>query len=277
MLIPKLIAFFLSVVISHALVAEESAYYSDSEYWPQYVELKQRLEISGSFLRADRKAVLIRLIDESVGLVDFGRQGVHEIPLEVTDFAERFDDLRYGRAFKRLPNVFEMLGPRMLKEAQGELETLKFVGDDAVETFRFTGVLFVYLPADLEFPANSKSEFSEVMSIASGAEIAVLVIPQAPISQTTLKENLLGKGLENFYLLYDFVVSGYIDSLVHRPNEQFLCVLTDPDGKVIFREESLDSEKVKEGLAALSKRFPEAANEVAYRNQSLCQGAIQPH
>lgn len=82
-------------------------------FWPYQTALTRKWEslLPGSL------GVLIRLESKDVARIDFGRDGLHEIPVGATDLVARANAIRVGKAEKSAPNLLFAIGPRLLDSA----------------------------------------------------------------------------------------------------------------------------------------------------------------
>ena len=62
-------------------------------------------------MQAGNVGVLIRVEAPGVARVDFGRDGLHEVPVVKTDLVERANQIRRGEAEKLAPNFLLAIGP----------------------------------------------------------------------------------------------------------------------------------------------------------------------
>ena len=73
--------------------------YQNSKLWPAYVILEETVPLEAGELRQGARAVLIRLDrkeSELVAMLDFGRQGIHMIPIESTNLFAGAKELESG-------------------------------------------------------------------------------------------------------------------------------------------------------------------------------------
>ncbi len=79
------------------------------DYWPQKVHLtKSWAPESGEAVRPI--GVLVRVESPELARIDFGHQGIHEVPIGVTDLVERANELREQGPGSKIGNVTRMIG-----------------------------------------------------------------------------------------------------------------------------------------------------------------------
>src|SRR5687767_607823 len=69
-------------------------------YWPYQVELTRRFEAPDRALEPGTSGVLIRVEDADVARIDFGRDGLYEVPVASTDLVARANQVRTGELEK---------------------------------------------------------------------------------------------------------------------------------------------------------------------------------
>jgi hypothetical protein len=98
-----------------AVVTEENLAASE-RFWPYQVALTGRRGETGR-IPAGVTGVLIRVEAGGLARVDFGRDGLLEVPIGETDLLERANRIRLGEAEKLAPNLVLAIGPRLLDSA----------------------------------------------------------------------------------------------------------------------------------------------------------------
>lgn len=96
---------------------------ANDRFWPYQVELLQsaRSELPGGSV-----GVLIRVEPGGVARIDFGRDGLREVPVDATDLVARANRVRSGELEKAAPNFLLALGPRLLDPAAETLRAFPF-------------------------------------------------------------------------------------------------------------------------------------------------------
>ena len=101
-------------------------------FWPYHVMLTKSFAPhgkhgAGQSLPAGIRAVLIR-VDESAATLrlDFGRDGVQEVPVGATDFLDRANAVRLGKETKVAPNFVYLLASRLVDPSQERLSPYRY-------------------------------------------------------------------------------------------------------------------------------------------------------
>ena len=69
--------------------------------------------------------VVIRVEPGELARVDFGRDGIYDVPVSATDLVERSNGVRLGTLSKQAPNFVYALGPRLLDPATAKIYPLE--------------------------------------------------------------------------------------------------------------------------------------------------------
>jgi len=106
-------------------------------FWPFQVALRSAWTPPGGShtLQPAFPGVLIRVLPGGWARVDFGRDGLFEIPLSQTDLLERADRIRLGRDPKQAPNFLYSVGTRLLDASREPLQDLPYAEADARDLF----------------------------------------------------------------------------------------------------------------------------------------------
>lgn len=86
---------------------------ASERFWPYQVSLTT----TWRSLPPGTSGVLIRVDEPGVARIDFGRDGLFDVPLAATDLVARANDVRLGRLDKMAPNFVLAIGPRLLDAA----------------------------------------------------------------------------------------------------------------------------------------------------------------
>jgi hypothetical protein len=84
--------------------------------WPYQVELVASFQAPGRAqpLSAGTSGVLIRVEDATRARIDFGRDGLYDVPVAATDLVARANAVRRGTLPKEAPNLLQAIGPRLV-------------------------------------------------------------------------------------------------------------------------------------------------------------------
>jgi hypothetical protein len=88
----------------------------NERFWPYHVGLVHpwRPGASEKPIPVGLNGVLVRVEAEGSALLDFGRDGIHRIPIDATDLVERANRIRRGEIEKLAPNFVRAIGPRLV-------------------------------------------------------------------------------------------------------------------------------------------------------------------
>lgn len=115
-------------------VTEETLLASE-RYWPYQTELVAAWPSGGTSIPPGTSGVLIRVEPARVARIDFGRDGLHEIPIDRTDLVARANRVREGTLEKLAANFALAIGPRLLDARAEPLAPLGF--DEVAAARRF--------------------------------------------------------------------------------------------------------------------------------------------
>ncbi len=238
----SVVCLFLSAaVLTAAPSLTESALYDNSALWPPRAALTVDYTSSDAddprTIPSRREAVLIRLEpDEPIhALLDFGRLGLHSVPLTQTDILERAEKIASGGMEKQTPNWTMMLGRGFSK-----LHPAPFQGGTNVPLTDLKDVehfLIVYLDADpeamrataelLDQHAEALKEASTLPVIFGTGEFPYI---GEPAYMKTLREN----GMEKQKFIVPHVSVPYARSMDHSIPGSPAIVLVDAEGKTLY-------------------------------------------
>lgn len=102
-----------------APIVTESNLLASERFWPYQVGLTRSLRPAGSdtALPLGTSGVLIRVGEGGIARVDFGRDGLFDVPVGATDLVERANRVRRGELEKSAPNYVLALGTRLADSA----------------------------------------------------------------------------------------------------------------------------------------------------------------
>ncbi len=89
---------------------------ASERFWPYHVALVEPWTPSGkqTSLPAGTRGVLIRVEPGGQARVDFGREGLHAVPIGKTDLLAQAERVRQGQLLKTAPNFALAIGSRLL-------------------------------------------------------------------------------------------------------------------------------------------------------------------
>ncbi len=246
--------FILSILALRCVGSELSSHnvMERSDLWPFRVALSEDRELDrGTVLKAGRTAVLIRVEktgeDGEVAICDYGGDGIHRIDVESTDLVERMRRIRAEPASKDLANYVEMMANKFrLPDGSGE-----FISPPLPFYKEKRGFLFVYIDREESYESLA-GRLAEVAPMIDEKKVIPLVLPVFPYVDSEFGPKILDLemdvGIFPAFLCYPF-----IRTLQHEPGSESMLVLTDMDGRILYREKGLDFEEALGGRVQPAK------------------------
>jgi hypothetical protein len=194
-------------------------------------------------LRAGSVGVLIRFEPPTVARLDFGRDGLYEVPLGETDVVERANRVRRGETQKVAPNFVYAIGPRLLEPTPDEPRPLSMtaLGDPGA---------FLCVFADW-----SQEELAELAAslapLQEHPDLLTILFPQGGQRDAEVAERLRTLGWIVPFV-YDHLSEPYTRTLLRGDESLPYLMLNTPEGRVLF-ERSWSPEAVADLRAALDQ------------------------
>ncbi|HEU4429269.1 MAG TPA: hypothetical protein VFT98_10990 [Myxococcota bacterium] len=228
---------------SATVVSEENLLASE-RFWPYRVAVTKR-DLS-SPLAAGSEGVLIRVENGARARIDFGRDGVHTVPVAITNLVDEANKVRLGELKKLSPNLTLALGPRLSGSALG-LGRLPLQ-----ETTAKRGFLVVFAdPKSEQFDALAKS----LAPFQKHPGVLTVLLPQSLVNESTFGTRLASLGWTVPYV-YDYLAAGYTDALLPDGTRVPAVTLQSAEGRLVF-EGAWSPDVVPALRAALEAAFPE--------------------
>lgn len=197
-------------------------------FWPYRAELTEawRPKGQGKLLPAGSRGVLVRVESPREARIDFGRDGVHPVPVDVTDLVEGANQVRRGERPKPAPNLVHAIGPRLTDSAS---ETPRHVAFP--EVFRPLGFLAVF--ADPE--AEGFEELAAALApLHERHGVWTVLFPQGGHADPQVREKL--RSLDwTVPFVRDFLVEGYTRSRLPEGTPLPAVMLQTPEGRLLFQ------------------------------------------
>lgn len=196
-------------------------------FWPYQVELTEPWQPPGreTPLPARTLAVLIRIDPAGAARIDFGRDGVFEVPVAKTDLVKRANDVRTGRLSKLAPNLVLAVGPRLMDSAAEKLDY-----HDRKTIAKARGFLAVFADPTAE---GFRALAASLAPLRGRHGVMTMFFPQGQHPELGVRTVLHGVGWQVPFVLDQFS-EGYTRSL-RADAERFPAVmLLTPDGRVLL-------------------------------------------
>jgi hypothetical protein len=222
---------------------------ASERFWPYHVELPQPWQPPGAErpLRAGTRGVLVRVESSGAARIDFGRNGVHQVPVESTDLIQRANGVRLGEEDKIAPNFVHAIGPRMLQSDSPQPVPVPFP-----RTFAPPGFLAVF--------ADPGGEGFAELAAALGPlherhGVWTVLFPQGGHRDPQVHQRL--RSLEwEVPFVRDFLSLGYTRSRLREGTPIPAVVLETREGRLVF-ESSWEAGVATKLEAALDEAFGE--------------------
>jgi hypothetical protein len=213
--------------------------------WPYYVSLRRAWKPAGAAqaLDAQLRGVLIRLESSTHARVDFGRDGLHLVPIGETDLIERANQLRTGELEKTAPNFTLAIGPRLIDSGSDRMRPIPFV-----EVTQNRGFITVFAKLD-ELAAMAKA----LAPLATHPNVLTIVFPQADATDRRVRETLRKLAWPAAFV-FDHLAEAYTPSLLPDELRPPAVMLQTAEGRVLFQSAWNDAAGAKLS-AAVDENF----------------------
>jgi hypothetical protein len=219
---------------------------ASERFWPYHVALERPWPVSGGReLPVGWQGVLIRVEPGGVARVDFGSDGLFELPVGATDLVQRAERTRRGELDKMAPNFVLAIGPRLLDAAS---ETPRTFGIEAA--LARPGFLAVFADPSAEaFPALARA----LAPLRDRHGVLTVLFPLGRHPDQDVRERLRSLDWTPAYV-FDHLADGYTTSLVDADTALPALQLQTNEGRVLF-EASWRPDVVPGLTAALDAAF----------------------
>jgi hypothetical protein len=224
---------------------------ANDRFWPYQVALVEpwRPDSRQDPLPTQIAGVLIRVEASGAARIDFGRDGLHTVPLEATDLLARANAVRLGEAEKTAPNLVLDVAPRLL-DAGGEM-LRPFGVRPALEYPRFLCVFADPSAADFEGLATALAPLHD------RSDVLTVLFPLGSHPDATLRERLRALAWPVPFL-QDHLAEPYAAALLTDGTDTPALMLLTNEGRVL-----LVSPFTEPLVATLNERLAGLAEETA--------------
>ena len=234
-----------------AAVVTEANLFTSERFWPYQVALREAWrspELSES-LPEGASGVLIRVEASGAARIDFGRDGLFEVPTAKTDLVASANRIRLGELDKTAPNLVLAIGPRLVDSAADTLRPLPF---SATATERVYLCVFADPESDdLAALASALAPLRERRGVAS------ILFPQGAHADARVRERLRASQWTVAFV-YDHLSEAYARTLWSGPLPTAGVLLVTSEGCLLFQ--SAWGAGVASRLAsALERALPDAS------------------
>lgn len=217
-----------------------------SRHWPHKVTITdpQKLTtvdgLNSEKVRKGRNVVVLRVETNEVLAVDFGDLGTHRIPVEATDLREKMMSSEELKQSKSFPNMFTMIGPRLIDANQEQPLPARA---DRISSAHYYLMIYVEVGStDFEALSAVFDQHPKVREEAGvGQQLLPIFVQQDNPNVIDFQKTLKDAGLAYLFFI-DFLARPFTKSLYHEPTVFPYIVLTDANGKILYRhDDSLDA------------------------------------
>ena len=228
---------------------------ASDRFWPYQLAVTQAIPAGeqNKALEAGAVGVLIRVEDGGVARIDFGRDGMHRVPIVKTDLVERANRVRRGELEKIAPNFVLAIGPRLVDAASATLQPLPFP-----DVAAGLGMLSVFADPDAkDFSALAMS----LAPLSQRPGLFTILFPQGPHPDAGVRDQL--RALQwPVPFVYDHLSEAYTKSLIDAGAALPVVLLQTRDGRILYQSSGRAIDAGELG-AAIDRSLPPAAAEAA--------------
>ena len=212
----------------HAAVVTERNLLASERFWPYQVALTGVWQPPGAGrpLEPDASGVLIRVEPSGLARVDFGRDGLHDVPVARTDLLANANRVRLGQLEKLAPNFLLAIGPRLVDAGADSLRPFPLA--EAAQARSFLCVF-----ADPEAPGFAA--IAGALAPLQGRDgLLTLLFPQGAHPDAAVRERL--RSLHwTVPFVYDHLAEAYTATLLDEATPPPAVLLQSREGRLRFQ------------------------------------------
>lgn len=216
---------------------------ASEKFWPYQVTLVQSWSAPhGARLAQGATGVVIRVERAGNLRIDFGREGLHTLPLGFTDFLTRANDVRLGAATKVAPNLTYAIAPRLIDAQDDVPRRLRF--EQSFETTAYLAVFARVEGRELEALAQRLAPL-----VTPYPRVRLVLFAEGNVPDAELHARLHAAGWAGVFLM-DHLAEAYARTLVD--GETTALALFSAEGRTLWvSERSDDADGLSAALGAL--------------------------
>ena len=213
---------------AQAAVVTERNLLASERFWPYQVALTEAWQPVGREqpLGTDSPGVLIRVEASGVARIDFGRDGLYEVPVGKTDLVKGANRIRLGELEKTAPNFLLAIGPRLIDSESDSLRPFRF--GVAAQARGFLCVI-----ADPDAP-DFAALAAALAPLRESDGVLTIFFPQGAHPDAQVRERLRSvKWTVPF--VYDHLSEAYTRTLLSDATAPPAILLQTREGRVLFQ------------------------------------------
>ena len=220
---------------------------ASERFWPYQVALVRPWRPAGrsEALVPGVAGVLIRVESGGDARIDFGRDGLYEVPVGLTDLVENANRIRRGELDKLASNFLLDIGPRLMDSGADSLRPFELRAAAAR-----SGFLCVFADPTAEgFTALA----TVLAPLRDRDRVLTILFPQGDHPDVQLREQLRALGWPVPFVM-DHLAEAYASSLLPDGAAPPALMLVTREGRVLFQRR-FEPGVVPEASAALDQAF----------------------
>ena len=231
-----------------AAIVTEANLVANERFWPYHVGLIRAWQPEGrdAPLPVGTRGVLIRIDESGQARIDFGRDGLFEVPVAATDIVELANRVRRGELEKMAQNYVLAIGPRLVDAAADPPRGFPFRDVGAHGAF-------------LSVFADPQGEDFEGLAAALAplrqrAGLMTLFFPQGGHPDSSVYERMRAAEWP-IPFVHDHLTQPYTTTLLPDGIEPPAILLQSPEGRLLLQRR-WTPEITDELLAAIDRALP---------------------
>jgi hypothetical protein len=225
---------------------------ASERFWPYQVAIGMDgpwQPPEGKPLRPGTRGVLIRIEEGGIARIDFGRHGVHDVPVAKTDLLEQANRIRSGSASKMAPNYVLAIGPRLVDPSGEVLRAFPLR-----EVLPYRAFLSVFAdPQSEAFAALAEA----LARFRSHPGALTVLFPEGEGDDAAIGERLRALGWSAPFV-YQRLAPSYAKGLLREGTPRPALLLSSAEGRVLLAR-SWTEESAPELATALQAALEAAA------------------
>ena len=222
--------------------------YDNDRFWPYQVRLVAPIEANGRSLASGLQGVLIRVQPGGTARIDFGRDGIADVPLARTNIVSEANAVRTGIVHKVAPNFPYAVGPRLLDGAPDPARPVTLS-----TAAKFDGFITVFADPDDE---RLEQIADATRDLHARSDLMVVLFPQTEDPDTETRQRIRSIDWKVAFV-YGFLAESYRASLAGDAELPLVSVHTN-EGRLLF-EQTWDAQTATALRKAVHVNFPSTA------------------